>query len=114
MNIDENAFSSYSNTMTEESCFATTHNNNESSICRVIGHKKKFVAFFTGDMDAAAKMYELCQEYPITSGGESAILTTCNFVKLVSVPSFLSFSCSSTCRCNSQRLSRWFNWLLFC
>jgi len=91
MNIDENAFSSYSNTMTEESCFATTHNNNETSICRVIGHKKKYVAFFTGDMDAAAKTYELFQEYPNLSGGESAILTTCNFVKLVLVSSFLPF-----------------------
>jgi len=73
MNIDENAFSSYSNTMTEESCFTTTRNNNETSIYRLIGHKKKFVAFFTGDLDAAANMRELCQEYPIASSGGSAI-----------------------------------------
>ena len=91
MNIDANAFSPYSNTMPEESCFTTTRNNNETSIYRLIGHKKKFVAFFTGDLDAASKMYELCQEYPVESGGGLAILKTYNFVKLVSVSSFLPF-----------------------
>ena len=89
MNIEQNAFSPYSNTMTEESCFTVTRNNNETSICRLIGYKQKFVAFFSGDLDAAAKMHELCQEYPIESGGGSVILNSCNFVKLVSVLSFL-------------------------
>jgi len=73
----ESAFSPYSNTMTEESCFVISRNNNETSFCRLICYKKKFVALFTGDLDAAAKMCELCQEYPIESGGRlvSAIVS---------------------------------------
>jgi len=55
--------------MTEESCFRHCHNNNEISTCRVICYKKKYVAFLTGDLDAAAKMIELFKEYPLGSTG---------------------------------------------
>jgi len=42
-------------------------------MCRLICGKKKFVAFFTGDLDAAAKMYEQSQKFPFGSTGKLII-----------------------------------------
>jgi len=70
MGIEQNAFLPYSNGMTEESCFTHGRNNNEISICRLICSKKKYVAFFTGDLDAAAEMCGLCQDFPNGSTGK--------------------------------------------
>eukprot|EP00580_Thalassiosira_gravida_P012547 CAMPEP_0201652466 /NCGR_PEP_ID=MMETSP0493-20130528/44491_1 /ASSEMBLY_ACC=CAM_ASM_000838 /TAXON_ID=420259 /ORGANISM="Thalassiosira gravida, Strain GMp14c1" /LENGTH=707 /DNA_ID=CAMNT_0048128981 /DNA_START=804 /DNA_END=2927 /DNA_ORIENTATION=- len=69
MGIKQNAFCPYSNGTTEESCFTSCFNNNNFSMCRLICGKKKFVAFFTGDLDAAAKMYEQSQKFPFGSTG---------------------------------------------
>ena len=70
MGIEQNSFLPYSNGMTEESCFTHGRNNNEISICRLICSKKKYVAFFTGDLDAAAEMCGLCQDFPNGSTGK--------------------------------------------
>lgn len=43
--------------------------NSETSLCRYILHKRKFVAFFYGDMDAAAESFERGSEYPIGANG---------------------------------------------
>jgi hypothetical protein len=67
MGIEENAFSLNFPGMTEESCFASARENNESSICRYICCKRKYTAFWTGDLDMAAQMYELSQGYPMGS-----------------------------------------------
>ncbi len=71
MGEKQNAFSACSISMTEDSCFEATRDNHETTLCRLFAYKKKFVAFFTGQLVEAANMYELCQEYPIESGGES-------------------------------------------
>ena len=70
MGIEKNAFSPYISGVTEESCFARAHDNNEIAVCRLIYMKKKYVAFFTGDLDGAAKFYELSQEYSMSSVGK--------------------------------------------
>ena len=82
MGIEKNSFLPYSNGMTEESCFTHGRNNNEISICRLICCKKKYVAFFTGDLNMAAEMYELCRQFPIESVGETFynMPETCNLI----------------------------------
>jgi hypothetical protein len=67
MGITENALSHFANKMTEDSCFARCRENNEISMCRLICTKKKYLAFFTGDLDTAAKFYDLNQAH--FSGG---------------------------------------------
>jgi len=80
--IEENAFLSLSNTMTEDSCFVITRQNKEKSMCRLMCCKKKYVAFFTGDLNMAAEMYELCRQFPIESVGETFynMPETCNLI----------------------------------
>ena len=71
MGIEQNAFIAYSDGMTEESCFTQCHNNNAISMCRLICCKKKYVAFFTGNMDAATAMINLYHNnYAVGSVGE--------------------------------------------
>jgi len=77
--IKLNAFSPFSNSMTEELCFSTARDNNEKAICRLIMYKKKFVSFFAGDMDTAREMYELGKEYPVESGGEEL----CSYLEIL-------------------------------
>jgi len=69
MGIDKNAFLPYSNGTTEDSCFMRCRTNHEISMCRLICCKKKYAAFFMGDLDSAAKMCELSQDFPIGSTG---------------------------------------------
>jgi len=69
MGIEENAFAPYSNATTEDSYFARCVEDNALSMCRLICGKKKYGAFFQGDMDAAAKVYEQSQDFPIGSTG---------------------------------------------
>lgn len=71
MGIKQNAFLAFSNGMTEESCFAGCRESNAISMCRLICFKKKYVAFFTGDMDTAAKFHDLYQNYPIGPTGRT-------------------------------------------
>lgn len=74
MGITENALLQYANKMTEDSCFSRCRENNEISMCRLICSKKKYLAFFTGDLDAAAKFYDLNQDhFSGGSTGESTI-----------------------------------------
>jgi len=75
MGIDKNSFLPYSNGTTEDSCFMRCRSNNEISICRLICCKKKYVAFFTGDLDLAAKMYELSQDFLLGSTGMGSIVS---------------------------------------
>eukprot|EP00804_Cyclotella_cryptica_P017947 CCRYP_001294-RA/>CCRYP_001294-RA protein AED:0.11 eAED:0.11 QI:0/1/0.75/1/0.57/0.5/8/387/881 len=69
MGVEKNAFSIYFAGMTEESCFLSSRQNNQPAICRYFCQKRKFVAFWTGDMDAAAEMYEVSREFPLCSTG---------------------------------------------
>lgn len=69
MGIEQNAFLLFSNGTTEDSCYASCHRGNQRSLCRGICVKKKFVAFYTGDLDTAAKMYDLNQSFPMGSTG---------------------------------------------
>ena len=70
MGVNQNAFASYSNGMTENSCFATCRDNNEISMCRFICLRKKYLAFFRGDLDAAAEVYELSLNYLTGTTGQ--------------------------------------------
>ena len=74
MGVEQNSFLPYSNEMTEESCFKRCRNNNEISMCRLICCKKAYIAFFTGDLDTAAKMCGLRQAISNDSTGESVIM----------------------------------------
>lgn len=78
MGLELNSFSPYSNDMTEQSCFTSCHVNNEFTICRLIANKKKYVAFFTGNMDLAAEMCEVGKGFPQGSSGRllSALVGT--------------------------------------
>mmetsp|Transcript_28890 Transcript_28890/g.52809 ORF Transcript_28890/g.52809 Transcript_28890/m.52809 type:complete len:159 (-) Transcript_28890:708-1184(-) len=71
MGIEENAFAPYSNATTEDSYFARCVEDNALSLCRLICCKKKYGAFFQGDLDAAAKVYEQSQDFPIGSTAPS-------------------------------------------
>ena len=56
MASEKNAFLPFSSEEDEDSCFMQCHMNHEVSICRYICDKKKYVAFFAGDLSLAAKM----------------------------------------------------------
>lgn len=65
MGVSKNSFSPFSNEATEDSCFVQCCINHEVSLCRLICSKKKYVAFFVGDLDLAAKMCERTrQDFP--------------------------------------------------
>jgi len=81
MGIEQNAFIAYSDGMTEESCFTQCHNNNAISMCRLICCKKKYVAFFTGNMDAAAAMINLYHNnYAVGSVGRLVNIIVSTFI----------------------------------
>ncbi|KAL7521042.1 hypothetical protein ACHAWX_005737, partial [Stephanocyclus meneghinianus] len=69
MGVEENAYSHYCPGMTEESCFVTSCQYNQTYISRYICHKRKYVAFWTGQMDIAAEMYDLTKQFPLCSTG---------------------------------------------
>ena len=70
MGVEANAFSPYSDEVTEATCFASTLANNEVSISRFICNKKKYEAFYTGDLDTSAKMYKISQQFPMSATGK--------------------------------------------
>jgi len=80
MGIEQNAFLLYSNRMTEDSCYASSYENNQLSMCRAFCVKKKFVAFYTGDLDTAAKMYDLFQTFPMGSTGRLVHIIVNTFI----------------------------------
>jgi len=80
MGIEQNAFLLYSNRMTEDSCYANSYENNQLSMCRGNCVKKKFVAFYTGDLDTAAKMYDLFQTIPMGSTGRLVHIIVNTFI----------------------------------
>ncbi len=80
MGIKQNAFSLYHPGMSEESCFADAYQNNHIAICRLICVKRKYVAFWMGDMDTAAKMYELHKKYGNASSGRLVSIVNTSFV----------------------------------
>lgn len=80
MGINQNAFSLYHPGMSEQSCFSDARQNNERSICRTLCIKRKYAAYWTGNMDTAAKMYELHLNYPIGSSGRLISVINSTFV----------------------------------
>lgn len=80
MGIERNAYLAHSNGMTEESLFTQCQNNNAISICVVLCVKKKYAAFFTGNMDTAAKMFDLHQKFPGGSTGRLVPLIVSIFI----------------------------------
>lgn len=70
MGINQNAFLLYSSQMTEEICFESCQNRKAFLICRLICNKRKFVAFYKGDLDTAGRMYELGEKFPTSASGE--------------------------------------------
>jgi len=99
MDTEQNAFLSLSNTMTEDACFNLTHNNNETSICNLFFYKKKYVAFFTGNLKIAADMYELGCQYHVESVGEFFFRVLLNYTYNSTIAMLISVapSCSTTC-----------------
>jgi len=67
MGIEQNAFTPYNNGVTEETCFASARQSNDIAVCRLICMRRKYLAFFKGDLDTAEAVYELSQEYSISS-----------------------------------------------
>lgn len=74
MGIEQNAFVPYKPGMTEESCLTTARQNNEISTCRFICYKRKYSAFLRGDMETAAKMYDICEGYNQLMGPTGKLL----------------------------------------
>ena len=54
---------------TEERLYIEAREQNQTSICRCILFKRKYVAFFLGDMKAAADFFELGLNFPSGSNG---------------------------------------------
>ena len=80
MGIEENSFSLYFSGMTEEACFSGARQNNETSICRGFVIKRKYIAFWKGDMNMAAEMYALSLEYPMESNGRLTSVLVGTFI----------------------------------
>ena len=69
---EENAFYEYSISMTEKQLLEQSSVKSHLSLCRLIARKRKFFAFYKGDMEAAKEMYELDRTYSaLDSGGTS-------------------------------------------
>lgn len=118
MGVTENALLHFANKMTEDSCFAKCRENNEISMCRLICTKKKYLAFFTGDLDTAAKFYDLHQAH--FSGGSTGESTMNIFVTISLLQLHRGRKNNITirfrrppCECHSKRFYRWTDWLLF-
>ena len=88
MGVGENAFSPYSGAggMTEETCLAAARDGGDTSLDRLICTKRKYSAFFGGDLvAAAAAMRGLPPGSPAGSTGES-LHGTFTFGPLPSMP----------------------------
>lgn len=77
MGTDQNAFLPLSNVMTEDLCLESSRIKNAHLISRLICNKKKYIAFYKGDLETAAKMYDLSLEFPTGAHGRlvSAIVS---------------------------------------
>ncbi len=96
MGVTENALLHLANKMTEDSCFARCRENNEISVCRLICSKKKYLAFFTGDLDTAAEFYDLNQAHFSSGSTGESIMN--NLYKLILVVSYKPiWYCRSSC-----------------
>jgi len=80
MGFNHNAFSLYHPGMSEETCFADAHQHNHIAICRLICVKRKYVAFWMGSMDTAAKMCKLHKKYCNASSGRLVSIINSSFV----------------------------------
>ncbi|KAL7554753.1 hypothetical protein ACHAWF_018292 [Thalassiosira exigua] len=60
----ESSFSIFSH-HSEENMYQEALQNREVTICRFVLYKRKFLAFFYGDMDTAAALFEMSTEFPI-------------------------------------------------
>jgi len=69
MGTDQNAFLPLSNVMTEDLCLESSRIKNAHLISRLICNKKKYIAFYKGDLETAAKMYDLSLEFPTGAHG---------------------------------------------
>lgn len=54
--------------------------NGEITLCRYILYKRKFLAFFYSDMDAAVKHFEMGTQYPIGANGRLSHVTSGVFI----------------------------------
>lgn len=81
MGIKQNAFGQFCNGMSEETCFQESRQHKEVSFCQAVCRKRKLVAFFTGRMDTAVKMYELLQaEFPMGPTGRLSSVLVSEFI----------------------------------
>jgi hypothetical protein len=90
MGVTENALLHFANKMSEDSCFAKCRENNQISVCRLICSKKKYLAFFTGDLNTAAKLYDLNQAH-FSGGSTGESIMNDFYYKLHSVVSYNQF-----------------------
>ena len=70
--VQQNAYHLYSSNLTEDMCLESSKLKKEYVYLSTISLKKKFVAFYFGDMDTAREMYFLRKELPafLYTGGE--------------------------------------------
>ncbi len=68
MGSTEKSYASFYDT-TEERMFTDGREQGKISLCRFILFKRKYVAFFLGQMNAAADFFELGLSFPIGGGG---------------------------------------------
>ncbi|KAL7542862.1 hypothetical protein ACHAXR_012160 [Thalassiosira sp. AJA248-18] len=59
MGIKQNAFSLYAADMTEDTCLEDSRQKNMELLIKLIFNKRKFVGYYTGDMDTVGEMHEL-------------------------------------------------------
>jgi len=77
MGAKENALSICSAGMNEESLFFQSRANNNTVMCRTIFVKKKYEAFFHGDLEEAARAYDLCTSFLTpTTGRQIGIIVS--------------------------------------
>jgi len=77
MGVKENALSICSAGMNEESLFFQSRANNNAAMCRTIFVKKKYEAFFHGDLEEAARASDLCTSFLTpTTGRQIGIIVS--------------------------------------
>ena len=77
-NTEHSAYSEYSSSLNEDIFFEQCLGKNLKSRCRLIARKRKFVAFYSGEMDRAREMLELDRNFAsMDTGGRmiSAIIS---------------------------------------
>ncbi len=69
--------SSYSTFLdcTEDTFYNNSCQRSEIGLCRYVMYKRKLVAFFYDDMEAAARAFELGAQYPIGANGRLSHIT---------------------------------------